>query len=558
MIAHRDCAALLKKHNYAEIRKIGEGSFGKAILVRTDDGSQLVCKMVDVSQASTKETQDAIKEGRLLAAFKHPYIVRYRENFIDNGWLCILMDYCEGGDLCKQIEKAKKSRSPIAEEQVLRWMTQALLALKYIHDKHVLHRDLKSSNFFLSKSNNLKMGDFGIAKVLSCTAACARTQIGTPYYLSPEVCQEKPYTWPSDIWAMGCILYELCALKVPFDAANISGLVQKICRGPTPVIVASYSDFVKNLCTEMLSRNQSGRPSAESVLQRPRMQGIVKQMLDEAQQAQENASSMDVASAADSRDCRRGSEQVEAPLPLPGAGGPYSDHAGKYQKNALVEYHSHTHKDWLPATVVNTDAEGRIVIDLKPNTWMSLETQAHDVRPRRSSPGYHPSAGLAAAVGAPTPLRQRSPSVGPIGSARGSTPQRGRDLSPVPPPWAGAGAPGRANSPLRRESSPSYRGFAGGIGSRQASPWRRENSQDRIARAAANGSRAGSRASTPQPNRVPSPRAGMQPASVFAQRRSDAQDQVRPPGMPRVPGSPGQRYRMSPAAVAGMAIAGGP
>merc|ERR1719174_1794516 len=272
MIAHRDVGGLLRRHSYTELRKIGEGSFGKAILVQTDEGSKLVCKMVDVSQASSKETQDAIKEGRLLAAFKHPYIVRYRESFIDNGWLCILMDYCEGGDLSRQIEQAKKGRQPpFAEEQILRWMTQALLALKYIHDKHVLHRDLKSSNFFLSKSNNLKMGDFGIAKVLSCTAACARTQIGTPYYLSPEVCQEKPYTWPSDIWAMGCILFELCMLKVPFDAQNISGLVQKICRGPTPQITG-YSEFTRGLASEMLNRNASLRPSAEIILQRPRIQ----------------------------------------------------------------------------------------------------------------------------------------------------------------------------------------------------------------------------------------------------------------------------------------------
>merc|ERR1719414_1123818 len=146
------------------------------------------------------------------------------------------MDFCEGGDLTKQIEAAKRRRMPLSEDQVLRWYTQAILAIKYIHDRHVLHRDLKPSNFFLSKSGNVKMGDFGIAKVLACTAACAKTQIGTPYYLSPEVCQEKPYTWPSDIWAMGCILYECCALRVPFEAANISGLVQKICRGPTPTV----------------------------------------------------------------------------------------------------------------------------------------------------------------------------------------------------------------------------------------------------------------------------------------------------------------------------------
>jgi NIMA (never in mitosis gene a)-related kinase len=555
MIAHRDVGSLLRRHSYTELRKIGEGSFGKAILVQTDEGSKLVCKMVDVSQASSKETQDAIKEGRLLAAFKHPYIVRYRESFIDNGWLCILMDYCEGGDLSRQIEQAKKRHQPFVEEQVLRWMTQALLALKYIHDKHILHRDLKSSNFFLSKSNNLKMGDFGIAKVLSCTAACARTQIGTPYYLSPEVCQEKPYTWPSDIWAMGCILFELCALKVPFDAANISGLVQKICRGPTPIIQASYTDFVKNLCTEMLSRNPNGRPSAESVLQRPRIQGIVKQMLDEAQQAQE------ASATGASADAKASSDPVPTPLSLPPVGGPYSEFAGKYQKNTLVEYHSHTHKDWLPATVVNIDAEGRIVINLKPNTWIAVETQAQDVRPRRSSP-YHHGVGPPAAVGVATPLRQRSPSIGAqVGSARGSTPGRGRDMSPSPVPFAGV--PARAMTPSRlRENSPSYRYAGGGNGSRAPSPGRplwREPSQDRLARVGpggGGGSRAGSRASTPTPVRVASPRQNGVP---FGQRRSEPVDQVRPPGMPglpRVPGSPNQRFRMSPAAAAGMAIAG--
>ncbi|CAJ1332005.1 unnamed protein product [Effrenium voratum] len=274
-VAHSNVGGLLRKHGYAEIKKVGEGSFGKALLVRGEDGQKLICKMVDVSKASRREMEDAVKEGKLLSELKHPYIVRYRESFTESGWLCILMDYCEGGDLTARISEAKRSRKPMSEDQILRWFVQAILALKYIHEKHVLHRDLKPSNFFLSKSGNLKMGDFGIAKVLACTIAVAKTQIGTPYYLSPELCQEKPYTFSSDIWAMGCILFErgarirkrrtpprvhvglgkkkkkakqtnqnkktqfgsclasmgmprLCALKVPFDAPNIPGLVQKI------------------------------------------------------------------------------------------------------------------------------------------------------------------------------------------------------------------------------------------------------------------------------------------------------------------------------------------
>ncbi|CAE7888145.1 NEK1, partial [Symbiodinium necroappetens] len=227
-VAHGNVAGLLRKHGYAEIKKVGEGSFGKALLVRSEDGQKLICKMVDVSKASRKEMEDAVKEGKLLSELKHPYIVRYRESFTESGWLCILMDYCEGGDLTARIAEAKRGRKPLSEDQILRWFVQAIMALDYIHKKHVLHRDLKPSNFFLSKSGNLKMGDFGIAKVLACTIAVAKTQIGTPYYLSPELCQEKEYNFPSDIWAMGCILYELCARKVPFDAPNIPGLVREI------------------------------------------------------------------------------------------------------------------------------------------------------------------------------------------------------------------------------------------------------------------------------------------------------------------------------------------
>lgn len=279
--SHLDEVGLLRRHGYKMVKKIGQGSFGKAILVQSEaNNSQLVCKMVDISKATPKEREETVKEARILSTFKHPYIVRYRESFLEAGWLCILMDYCDGGDLATVIEQAKKKRQPIPEEQILVWMTQAMLALKHIHDQHVLHRDLKASNFFLTKSGTLKIGDFGIAKALSSTMACARTQIGTPYYLSPEVCEQRPYAWASDIWAMGIVFFELCERRVPFDAPNITGLVRKICRDPAPPIGNGYSDFVKSLCAEMLGKNPRIRPSPENVLARPRIKDVVRKMLE--------------------------------------------------------------------------------------------------------------------------------------------------------------------------------------------------------------------------------------------------------------------------------------
>jgi len=278
----------LSKHGYQQLRKVGEGSFGAAILVQDasdkEKDSKAIVKMIDISRATKTEREDALKESKVLSQLRHPYIVRYRENFLEDGWLCIVMDYCEGGDLSDRIKRMKSQRKNFPEEQVLRWFTQAILALKYIHDLHILHRDLKSGNFFLSKSGNLKMGDFGIAKVLECTAACAQTQIGTPYYLSPEICSGKPYAWGSDIWSMGCILYEMCATKVPFDAPDLKSLIRKITGSPPPDVPSQYSNGLRNLGKELLSRSPDDRPPASEVLKRPVVQEVVRKMLDEVKQ----------------------------------------------------------------------------------------------------------------------------------------------------------------------------------------------------------------------------------------------------------------------------------
>ena len=102
------------------------------------------------------------------------------------------------------------------------------MALEYVHSRKVLHRDIKTQNVFLTGANTIKLGDFGISKVLESTTSVAMTVVGTPYYMSPEICQSKPYNYTSDVWSLGCILYELCTLQHAFSGENLLGLVFKI------------------------------------------------------------------------------------------------------------------------------------------------------------------------------------------------------------------------------------------------------------------------------------------------------------------------------------------
>merc|ERR1719460_990137 len=236
-----------------------------------------------MSRMDTKQRKDAATEVKVLASLKHPYIVSYRESFTEHRNLAIVMDYADGGDLHDRISKTRKAMKTFGEDKIVRWFTEATLALKYMHDKHVLHRDLKSQNLFLTSQDRLRIGDFGISKVLENTAAFARTTIGTPYYLSPEICMEKPYSFSSDIWALGCILYELAALRVPFDASSLQSLVQKITRGPAPVLPSAYSAELRQLSNDLLHREQSQRPAAPEILQRAVIQAEIRRMLREEQ-----------------------------------------------------------------------------------------------------------------------------------------------------------------------------------------------------------------------------------------------------------------------------------
>jgi len=271
-------------HNYQRVRSIGRGSFGEATLVEDGDGKLCVMKTIDIAKLDKEHQLDAVNEVKVLSSLKHPYIVRYHESFIDNGTLAIVMDYAEGGDLSKRIMRMREKQQLFAEGQLLRWFTQVTLGLKYLHKCNIIHRDLKPQNIFLTKHDDLRLGDFGISKMLGGSSIKEKVceTVGTPYYLSPEICQAKLYSFASDIWASGCILFELAALHVPFEAPNIPCLIRKITSGRLPTVPPAFSMDLRQLLGDLLNRDHSRRPSAAEILQNPMIQAEMRQLLQDA------------------------------------------------------------------------------------------------------------------------------------------------------------------------------------------------------------------------------------------------------------------------------------
>ena len=187
--------------------------------------------------------------------------------------LCIVMSHCEGGDLASLLRRVKQAgpHALLPEDAVMRWLVQLLLGLNHIHRKAILHRDIKPANVFLSKSRKVvRLGDFGIAKKLREDDDLAITVVGTPLYMSPELCQGKPYTYASDIWALGCVAYEMASGGAKaFDAPGWPQLLVKIVRGDYAPVPSHLSRPFAALVASMLSPDPAERPTAEQLLGTP-------------------------------------------------------------------------------------------------------------------------------------------------------------------------------------------------------------------------------------------------------------------------------------------------
>ncbi|KAJ8047037.1 Serine/threonine-protein kinase Nek4 [Holothuria leucospilota] len=265
---------------YEKLSVVGKGSYGEVWLVKQKkDNKQYVIKKMELKNASKREKKAAEQEAKLLSKLRHPNIVSYRDSFnSEDGHLYIVMGYCDGGDVYNRLKQQKGKM--LEEKQVVEWFVQIAMALQYMHERNILHRDLKTQNIFLTKSKIIKVGDLGIARVLEGSNDMATTLIGTPYYMSPELFSNRPYNYKSDVWALGCCVYEMATLKHAFNAKDMNSLVYKILRGKMPAMPQTYSKELSELIKAMLHQSPDKRPSVARILRNPYIKKHIAMFLE--------------------------------------------------------------------------------------------------------------------------------------------------------------------------------------------------------------------------------------------------------------------------------------
>ncbi|KAG5725163.1 G2-specific protein kinase nimA [Termitomyces sp. T112] len=287
---------------YETLDVIGNGSFGIIRKVRRkSDGLIFARKELNFERMNERDRKQIVAEVNILKDLGHDHIVRYHDRYVDRdaGILYILMEYCGGGDLSTVIKQASRINRPISEDKIWSYFLQILLALNHCHHPNghartssggnnvydnagtstraqILHRDLKPDNVFLDTADKVKLGDFGLSRALTQTNF-ANTYVGTPYYMSPELMQEKAYDTKSDIWSLGCVIYELCALKPPFHEAKTHQELSNFIRaGRIPPLPRGYSQTLASIIKSMLNLNPAMRPSAAQLLQHERLSLTLK------------------------------------------------------------------------------------------------------------------------------------------------------------------------------------------------------------------------------------------------------------------------------------------
>ena len=253
--------------NFEIINKLGDGAYSEVFKVRRKIDSKIYAlKKVKLKNLKEKEKINSLSEIRILASIKSPFIISYKEAFftIEDKSLNLVMEFADNGDLYQKIKYYKSKNLFFDEKDVWKIFIQITRGLKTLHDLKILHRDFKSANIFLFKEGIAKIGDLNVSKVI--TKGLGNTQTGTPYYASPEVWNNSTYDCKSDIWSLGCILYEMLTLNPPFTADDFDGLYKKVISGKYNKINSRYSEDMNELLKLLFKVDPKERPNCDEIL----------------------------------------------------------------------------------------------------------------------------------------------------------------------------------------------------------------------------------------------------------------------------------------------------
>ena len=256
--------------NYDLIKVLGDGGFGIKYLVQSKKTKEnFVIKAIDLDDLEEKARMLMEQEGFILQKLSHPNIIKCIDSKILNNKVYIIMEYADDGDLKAKIKQHKQKNIPFKEENIINWFIEICDAINYVHKQNIIHRDLKPNNIFLMKNNHIKLGDFGIARILHPDESAANTQIGTQPYLSPEIVKGEPYDYKTDIWDLGVILYEMINFKNPFEGKGMHGLYMNIVNGKIPKIDnKNVSKELMDLVSKILNVTPSKRPEIEEIIKK--------------------------------------------------------------------------------------------------------------------------------------------------------------------------------------------------------------------------------------------------------------------------------------------------
>jgi len=246
---------------YAVIKALGSGAAGSVDLVQhKETGEYYALKTIPLSHLNERERSSAELEVHFLRVLVGPTLIKSYHSYVEKNNIYIIMELAEGGNLSDKIMAAKFKKKYFDKDTILNWAAQIILGVMVMHSKNILHRDLKCQNLFLTREGILKIGDFGISKQLDTMSNLAETNVGTPYFMAPEVCKGELYGEKADIWAIGWILYELTFLRKPFDADTIQGVFDKIIKTPVKCSDLDIGTDLQMLIISTLDKDPSKRP----------------------------------------------------------------------------------------------------------------------------------------------------------------------------------------------------------------------------------------------------------------------------------------------------------